>query len=77
MSNFAPKDDNWDNDFPTPTFDVLSIHQSNGFCPSMSCPCHSDSELIGELANHYHNGLLTAEESLFIYRGRDYLERRS
>lgn len=47
------------------------IHtDENPFCDDMTCPCHEDGILIGEVANQVNNGTLTPGQADNIYRGR-------
>lgn len=40
------------------------------FCGDMSCECHEDEELIGELNQQYQDGLVSADDADRIYRGK-------
>jgi hypothetical protein len=55
---------------PLIVFDEGTIHNDSGFCYDMTCPCHRDKELIGELDKHIKNGLITPEDANRIYRAQ-------
>lgn len=40
------------------------------FCGDMSCPCHADQTLIGELADRFEHGLLLPNEASDLYHGK-------
>jgi hypothetical protein len=59
--------------YPNPPIEVSSeesIHNDNGFCFILSCPCHEDQELIDELEQQRQNGEVSQDDVERIFTGR-------
>ena len=54
-----------------PMEDAIEHTPSHPFCDDPDCPCHTDGQLIEEYLDSPHrNGLLTTEEGLRLFTGR-------
>ena len=48
-----------------------TIHSADHpFCDDMTCPCHEDSDAVGELNGYHQDGLVSTNDADRIYRGK-------
>ena len=46
------------------------LHDGNGFCYEMPCPCHEDEDNIETLGEQVADGLASTDDADRIYRGK-------
>jgi hypothetical protein len=60
-----------DNFIPViPTLDPIIHTPDRPFCYDPTCPDKEDQALIGELANAYQDGLVSADDAGLIHQGK-------
>lgn len=59
-----------DNFIPVISVDVVLHTPKEPFCLDSTCPCHEDQELIKQVAQQVHDGLLTPLEASHFIQGK-------